>query len=218
MNRQPTDTAQKIFDFIKLPFGETTKKWILRNTGRTSRKRRTAFKSSDFELVETKEYPDRDVFIYQDAKGNRRSKVKYHSDAVRPAGSGTSARNHAVKIRQDQPKNDHIVEKMASGSMPSKRHHVVRHGEELSFSTNRKASDVLERWPSNLPYEVVKGIDEGCGHLLQTFGYKMVGTEKEYEDKTISYLPELPEPEFTNNDTLYESNNTNNTNDTLSDT
>ena len=179
MNRKPTDTAQKIFEFIKLPFGETIKNWISRNTGRTSRRRRTAAKFSDFHFVEKRKYSDKDVFIYEDGKGNRRSKVSYHSDAIRPnppaaSKSGTSARHRA-------------------GSRPRV---------PSAFSTSRKASDVLEKWPDELPYEVVKGIDEGCDRLLQTFGYKMVGTEIEYGDKTISYLPELPKTEFANNDTL----------------
>ena len=142
MNRQPTDTTQKIFEFIKLPFWDTTKKWISRNTGRTSRKRRTPAKNCDVKIA-----------------------------------ARSSAVNRTVPLHGDVP---------------------------LGFSTSRKASDVLERWPDELSYDIVKGIDEGCGRLLQTFGYKMVGTEKEYEDKTISYLPELPKTELINNEKLSE--------------
>ena len=59
------------------------------------------------------------------------------------------------------------------------------------FSTNRNADAVLEKWPSELNYDLVMKIQTGCLDLLTTFGYHLVGTPEEYANKSISYLPDL---------------------------
>ena len=40
-------------------------------------------------------------------------------------------------------------------------------------------------------YEVVRDIEAGCADLLETFGYKPVGSELDYANKTHSYIPDL---------------------------
>ena len=59
------------------------------------------------------------------------------------------------------------------------------------FGTYRNAAAVLETWPSKLSYEIVAGIQEGCEELMEEFGYKFVRSKEEYEDKTVSYLPDI---------------------------
>ena len=59
------------------------------------------------------------------------------------------------------------------------------------FGTKRISSNVLERWPQQMRYEVVRDIEAGCADLLETFGYKIVGSETEYANKSRSYLPDL---------------------------
>ncbi|CBY20999.1 unnamed protein product [Oikopleura dioica] len=59
------------------------------------------------------------------------------------------------------------------------------------FGTYRNAAAVLETWPSKLSYEIVAGIQEGCEELMEEFGYKFVRSKEEYEDKSVSYLPDI---------------------------
>ena len=44
---------------------------------------------------------------------------------------------------------------------------------------------------TEMRYEVVRDIEAGCADLLETFGYKPVGSELDYANKTRSYLPDL---------------------------
>ena len=78
-------------------------------------------------------------------------------------------------------------------NLPDRKKTVV-HNQILEarnpFGTYRNSATVLETWPSKLPYEIVVGIQEGCKELLLEFGYKFVRSRDEYEDKTVSYLPD----------------------------
>ena len=58
------------------------------------------------------------------------------------------------------------------------------------FSTNRNPDVVLEKWSSELSYELVMKIQHGCEDLLNTFGYKLVTSREAYANKSMSYLPE----------------------------
>ena len=71
-----------------------------------------------------------------------------------------------------------------------KRSVITKH--DKPFATKRIASTILERWPQEMSYEVVRDIEAGCADLLQTFGYKKVGSESEYANKSRTYLPDLP--------------------------
>ena len=71
-----------------------------------------------------------------------------------------------------------------------KRSVINKHNDP--YGTKRTASAILERWPQEIPYEVVRDIEAGCADLLQTFGYKKVGSESEYANKSRTYLPDLP--------------------------
>ena len=67
------------------------------------------------------------------------------------------------------------------------------------FSTNRNPDQVLEKWHVELDYDLVKIIQDGCGDLLTTFGYRLVGSREEYANKSISYLPKInPDEQSTN--------------------
>ena len=59
------------------------------------------------------------------------------------------------------------------------------------YGTKRIASNVLERWPNELDFDLVKRIEEGCSDLIETFGYKFIGKFEEYGNKSISYLPDI---------------------------
>ena len=64
------------------------------------------------------------------------------------------------------------------------------------YGTKRTASAILERWPQEIPYEVFRDIEAGCSDSLETFGYKKVGSETEYANKSSSYLPDLLNEKF----------------------
>jgi len=70
-------------------------------------------------------------------------------------------------------------------------HRASQSADSGVFGTRRKASNILERWPKELNYELVKAIEHGCKDIMEIFGYKFIGSDKEYKNKQKSYLPEL---------------------------
>ena len=64
------------------------------------------------------------------------------------------------------------------------------------FGTKRISANVLEKWPTELPFDLVKAIEAGCAELLDTFGYKLIGSIDDFQNKTKSYLPELEQPNY----------------------
>ena len=59
------------------------------------------------------------------------------------------------------------------------------------FSTHRISSSLLAQWPTELGFDLVNRIQDGCSDLVGTFGYKMVIDELSYKNKSISYLPDF---------------------------
>ena len=69
INRAPFDLAEKVYQFVDIPFLAKTREWIKGNTGREpKRRRRRATYSkfiSNFKIIKKDEYPGRDFQFFR---------------------------------------------------------------------------------------------------------------------------------------------------------
>lgn len=195
-NRLPNDEAAKIFDFVSLPVAPEVKTWIYQNSGqqylRKARGRRS-LNVADFHLKERIDYDDKSIFLYEDNAGHNFTKTKFNlKKSEEMMRDNKLASDLFLEEKQESPKpkipikSFHTVQKAKTGGQIAARRRAVN-----PFGTKRIASNVLERWPGELDYNLVIQIQSGCSELMETFGYKFIQSEEGYADKSKSYLPEL---------------------------
>ena len=124
---------------------------------------------------------DKEVILYEDNAGHNYTKTKFKVKETQD-----------MLLQNSMPDMSKII--VQEVNSPDRKRTVV-HNQILEarnpFGTYRNSATVLETWPSKLSYEIVDGIQKGCKELMVEFGYKFVRSKEEFEDKTVSYLPEL---------------------------
>ena len=180
LNRMPFERAQEIYDFVGLDFHPKVKGWIRQNTG-ASRERRETLDLKDFHVAKRTQLDDKEIILYEDDAGHNFTKTKF---ALKETQN--------MLLQNSMPDMEKLI--VQEENVPERKKTVI-HNQFIQaknpFGTYRNSAAVLETWPSKLSYEIVAGIQEGCRELMEEFGYKFVRSKEEYEDKTVSYLPDI---------------------------
>ena len=208
INRMPIENAAEVFEFLGLSFAPEVHDWIRKNTGQqpvNNVRHRRDLNLADFHLKEKVEYDDKEILLYEDDHGHNYTKTRFNLKKTADAMKNYPPDVISEELGIVEEETDQLGVKAPRGvktpivksNVKSKTQMYRNLAQQKRpvmvnpYGTRRIASNVLERWPNELSYMVVKRIELGCADLLDSFGYKLIGSEEEYSNKSISYLPDL---------------------------